>query len=80
MACPWVVDGGDGLQIWRATENILDKQLLRAEPAEVSPPDLGFCIGLATSQYKKNSILWNVTQGLGLVWVLWNYILKKKWK
>jgi hypothetical protein len=26
MACPQVADGGDGLQIWRVTGNILKKQ------------------------------------------------------
>jgi hypothetical protein len=26
MACPQVVDGGDGLQIWRVAINILNKQ------------------------------------------------------
>jgi len=25
MACPWVVGGGDGLQVWRAAANILNK-------------------------------------------------------
>jgi hypothetical protein len=27
MACPQVADGGDSLQIWRVTSNILNKQL-----------------------------------------------------
>jgi len=31
MACPQVVDGGDGLQIWRVAMNILNKQLQRAD-------------------------------------------------
>jgi hypothetical protein len=31
MACPQVVDGGDGLQLFRAAANILNKQLQTAE-------------------------------------------------
>jgi hypothetical protein len=27
MSCPQTADGGDGLQIWRVAENILNKQL-----------------------------------------------------
>jgi hypothetical protein len=30
MACPQVAEGGDGLQIWRAAANILNKQLWTA--------------------------------------------------
>jgi hypothetical protein len=30
MACPQVVDGGNGLQIWRVAANIRNKQLQRA--------------------------------------------------
>jgi hypothetical protein len=28
MACPWVTDGGDGLQIWWVAVNIFNKQLV----------------------------------------------------
>jgi len=31
MARPRVVDGGDGLQMWRVTENILNYQSLTAD-------------------------------------------------
>jgi hypothetical protein len=31
MACPQVVNGGDGLQVWRVAKNILNKQLWRAD-------------------------------------------------
>jgi len=31
MARPQVVDGGDGLQIWRVAVNILNKQLRSAD-------------------------------------------------
>jgi hypothetical protein len=27
MACPQVVDGGDGLQIWRVAVNIMNEEL-----------------------------------------------------
>jgi hypothetical protein len=31
MVCPQVVDGGNGLQIWRVTANILNKQSRTAD-------------------------------------------------
>jgi hypothetical protein len=31
MELPWVVDGGDDLQIWRVEEHILNKQLRTAD-------------------------------------------------
>jgi len=31
MICPQAVDGGDGLQIWRAAANILNKQFQTAD-------------------------------------------------
>jgi hypothetical protein len=31
MGCPQVADGGEGLQIWRAAENILNKQSQTAD-------------------------------------------------
>jgi hypothetical protein len=31
MARPWIANGGDGLQIWRVTTNILNKQSREAE-------------------------------------------------
>jgi hypothetical protein len=30
MACSWVADGGDSLQIWKVAVNILNKQLQTA--------------------------------------------------
>jgi len=30
MVHPWVMDGGDSLQIWRVAANILNKQLWTA--------------------------------------------------
>jgi hypothetical protein len=30
MVCPWVVDGGDGLQIWRVSADVLNEQLQTA--------------------------------------------------
>jgi hypothetical protein len=31
MACPQVVDGGDGLHVWRVAANILNKQSRTAD-------------------------------------------------
>jgi hypothetical protein len=31
MVHPWVVDGGDGLQIWRVAADILNEQLQTAD-------------------------------------------------
>jgi hypothetical protein len=31
MSLPWVVDGGDGFQIWRIAANLLNKQSRRAD-------------------------------------------------
>jgi hypothetical protein len=43
MACPQIVNGGEGLQIWRAAESILNKQLQTAEETWSSSlgPDQG---------------------------------------
>jgi hypothetical protein len=41
MARPQVVDGGDGLQIWRVAANILNKQSLTADKVWSSSLGLG---------------------------------------
>jgi hypothetical protein len=41
MACPWVADGGSGLQIWRVTANILNKQLKTANMGQSSSMEVG---------------------------------------
>jgi hypothetical protein len=61
MQLPRVVDGGDGLQMWRAAANILNKQPRKANKGWSSSWGLG--VGMTTSHHKK-SILRNVTQNL----------------
>jgi hypothetical protein len=51
MARPQVVDGGDGLQIWRVAANILTKQSRTADKG--GPPAWGLGVGLATPHRKK---------------------------
>jgi hypothetical protein len=41
MARPQVADGGDGLQIWRAAANILDKQPRTADKGWYSSLGVG---------------------------------------
>jgi hypothetical protein len=47
MACPQVVDGGEGLQIWRGAANILNKQWWTADKRWSSS------LGLTTPHHKK---------------------------
>jgi hypothetical protein len=51
MVCPQVVDGGDGLQIWRIAVNILNKQSQTANRWWSS--SLGLGKGLTTPHHKK---------------------------
>jgi hypothetical protein len=51
MARPQVADGGDGLQIWRAAANILNKQ--SGKPARGGPTTWLLDVGLTTPQRKK---------------------------
>jgi len=41
MACPWVVGGGDGLQMWRVAANILNKKLWTASKGWLSALGVG---------------------------------------
>jgi hypothetical protein len=53
MARPQVADGGDGLQIWRVAENILNKLSRKADLSV-----WGFAVGLTThNNNNKNSLL-----------------------
>jgi hypothetical protein len=61
MARPQVAEGGDGLQIWRVAENILNKQSQTADKGWAS--SLGVGRGLTTHR-KKISLLRNVNKGL----------------
>jgi hypothetical protein len=53
IACPWIVDGGDSLQIWRVTPNRLNKQLQVAE--RDGPPAWRLGMGLTTPHHKKTA-------------------------
>jgi hypothetical protein len=50
-ARPQVADGGDGLQIWRAAANILNKQLRTGDKG--GPPAWRLDVGLTTPHCKK---------------------------
>jgi hypothetical protein len=41
MACPNIVDGGEGFQTWRVAANILNKQLWTAENGWFSSLEVG---------------------------------------
>jgi hypothetical protein len=75
MARPQVPDGGDGLQIRKVPANILNKQTA----------DMGWSFSLwggrgVTIPHRKNSLLRNVTQGLGLGRILRNALSREKWR
>jgi hypothetical protein len=63
----WVADGGDGLQIWRVSANILKYAVAESRSG---PPAWVLGEGL-TNSHHKNSSLRNVTQSLGIGGVLW---------
>jgi len=42
MEQPWVADGGDDLQIWRVTANILNKQLWTTDKEWSSSLEVGW--------------------------------------
>jgi hypothetical protein len=52
MACPQVVDGGDGLQIWRVAVNILNKQSWTADGVDLQ---IGGWVGRLTTCHHKTS-------------------------
>jgi hypothetical protein len=60
MTHPQVVDGGDGLQIWKAAANILNKYSRTA--GRGSPPAWGLGGGLTTHHHKKSNLLRNPTR------------------
>jgi len=62
MARPRVADGGDGLQIWRADEKILNNQ--SRKPTKDVPPARGVGRWASNSSpYNKPILLRNVAQG-----------------
>jgi hypothetical protein len=60
----FVVFPSDGLQIWSAAGNILNKQSRRNEKG--CSPSLEVVDGVNNSPLKKSTLLRNVSQGLGL--------------
>jgi hypothetical protein len=62
MARPQVADGGDGLQIWRVSANILNKQLRTADKGWSS--SLGAGRWANDSSQKKLSLLRSITKDL----------------
>jgi len=67
IVCPWVADGGDGLQIRRVAANVTTKQSRTAYKGW--SPVWGLGEGVSPHR-KKCSVLRNVTQGLGRIWIL----------
>jgi len=56
IACPWVVDGEDSLQIWRvAMNNILNKQSWTADKSD--SPAWGLGKGLTNPLHKKHLVM-----------------------
>jgi hypothetical protein len=68
MARPQVADGGDGLQIWRVSANILNKQSGKADKGWSS--SLGVGRGVNKFSLLKKHIFTNVLQGLALARIL----------
>jgi hypothetical protein len=64
MVHSWVVDGGDGLHIWREAVSILNKQSQTVDKGWSSSFRLDKA--LTTPDHKKTNFLQNVTQGLDL--------------
>jgi hypothetical protein len=54
MARPQVPDGGDGLQVWRAAANAINKQ--SREPARGCPPVWGLLVEQTTRRRKNDSV------------------------
>jgi hypothetical protein len=54
MACPQVVDGRNGLQIWRVAANVLNKQLQTAYKEWSSSLGVGYEAN-SSSPYKKKA-------------------------
>jgi hypothetical protein len=68
MARPRVADGGDGLQIWMVSANILNKQSRTADKGWST--GRGLSEGLTSLRRKKSSFLRNVTKVLGIARLL----------
>jgi hypothetical protein len=77
MARPQVADGGDGLQMWRVTGNILNKQSRTADKGW--PSSLWVGRGLTTPHRKTSDLLGIVHWSLGLGQILWHDLNTGKW-
>jgi hypothetical protein len=69
MARPQVADGEEGLQIWRVTVNVLNKQSWAADKGWTS--SLGVGRGANNASPYKSNALRNVSQILGTGRILW---------
>jgi hypothetical protein len=76
MAHPWVVDGGDGFQIWRVAANILNKQSLTAKKGCFSSSEVGW--GLTTPHHKKSECYKMLCRDSDTD-NLWNNLDNRKW-
>jgi hypothetical protein len=70
MERPQVADVGDGLQIWRITVNILNKQYRGAEKRWSS--SLGVECVLTTPQFQENNLIRNGTERPGHGTIFYN--------
>jgi len=71
MVQPLVVDGGDGLQVWRVAVNVLNKQSWTV--------DKGWPSSLRVEWGAETHHKWNVPQGLRIWQILWNDLGNRKW-
>jgi hypothetical protein len=65
MECPWVADGGDGLQVWRAAANILNNHSRTADKEWFASLE----VRRGTSNYSpyEKCLLRNATRGRGRI-------------
>jgi predicted NUDIX family NTP pyrophosphohydrolase len=78
MARPQVADGGDGLQIWGVSANILNKQSRTAEMEW--PSNLGVGRGYNNSSPQKIRLLRKITRSLRPGQIPWiNDLSERKW-
>jgi hypothetical protein len=77
MVCPQVADGGDGLQIWRVTTNILNKHLRKADDGWSSSLDIER--GSNNSSAQQTISLRNITQDLEIGWFHCNDLGGENW-
>jgi hypothetical protein len=76
MARPRVADRGDGLQIWRVSSNILNKQSRTADSGWSS--SLGVGRGLTTLPHKTQYLFRNTTYSLCSGRIIWHNLSTRK--